>query len=417
MMKLYPFQEEILDKIDGRTRCALFVDMGMGKTFMSTEHVMSIAKDDEDILVVCQKSKISDWVKHWKENYNRKVYDYTKKIPTERECGIVIVVNYDLVWRRPAFKVWKSHLILDESSLIQNEKTKRTKFLLSMNPLSVTLLSGTPVAGKYENLWSQMQMLGWKIPKTTYWNNYVLYHKQTIWGRPIPITVVDGYKNVELLKEGLREHGAVFMRAEDAVTLPEVVESTVSIPISTEYRRFRKDRIIAIDGEELVGNTPLTQLLYERQLCGMYSKRKIEAMFDILDSSNDRFIVFTNFKSEVETLKSICASYGRPYGVLTGDEKNLEPFEDNDNAVLIANYACGAMGMNLQYCNRVVYFTPPLSSDFFMQSKARIHRIGQKRTCFYTYLICEGSVEERIYSSLRRKEDFTIDLFLTDTNR
>lgn len=34
-----------------------------------------------------------------------------------------------------------------------------------MKPESVILLSGTPTAGKYEKLWSQVQLLGWKSPR------------------------------------------------------------------------------------------------------------------------------------------------------------------------------------------------------------------------------------------------------------
>jgi SNF2 family DNA or RNA helicase len=73
------------------------------------------------------------------------------------------------------------------------------------------------------------------------------------------------------------------------------------------------------------------------------------------------------------------------------------------------------MGLNLQKANRIVYYTPPLSSELFEQSKKRIHRIGQNRTCFYYYLTCRSSVEERIYAVLAMRRDYTEELFRNET--
>ena len=69
------------------------------------------------------------------------------------------------------------------------------------------------------------------------------------------------------------------------------------------------------------------------------------------------------------------------------------------------------MRKNLQKANILVYFTLPESSDLYTQSKKRIHRIGQERTCFYYYLMCENSIEQRILAALEKGEDYTDKLF------
>lgn len=89
--------------------------------------------------------------------------------------------------------------MLDESSLITNETAKRSKFILKMKPESVILLSGTPTAGKYERLWSQVQLLGWNITKKAFYNSYVV----TEWvenGDGFKREVITGYKHTEHLK-------------------------------------------------------------------------------------------------------------------------------------------------------------------------------------------------------------------------
>ena len=69
------------------------------------------------------------------------------------------------------------------------------------------------------------------------------------------------------------------------------------------------------------------------------------------------------------------------------------------------------MGLNLQMANKVIYFTPPLSSELFEQSKKRVHRIGQEKPCFYYFLTCKKSIEEKIYNTLAMRKNYTEALF------
>jgi SNF2 family DNA or RNA helicase len=97
--------------------------------------------------------------------------------------------------------------------------------------------------------------------------------------------------------------------------------------------------------------------------------------------------------------------------MVNGQIKRLDEYERHDNSVTLIQYQAGAMGLNLQKANKIIYFTLPERSDLFEQSKARIHRIGQERPCFYWIMTCEGSVEEMIHQTLQERKDFTDDLF------
>lgn len=369
-------------------------------------------KDGDAVLVICQKSKITDWMNHWKDNYQLDVYDGTSKKSDWVQRPGVTVVNYDLVFRRKQLMLWTNfHLILDESSLIQNDRAKRTKAILSLKPKTVTLLSGTPTAGRYENLWSQMQLLDWRITKSMYWANFVKYHIEYFNGSYIPVKVIDGYKNVDYLKEKLKEHGAVFMRAEEAIDLPEQVYNTIKVPMTKDYKKFKKDRVLIVGEDELVGDNALTYLLRLRQLASIYADAKYDALSDILETCPDKIVVFYNFTKEGERIADVCHNLGRDCFFINGQLKEEQGFHASDNGVLIVQYQAGSMGGNYQDANLVVYMSPTLSADQYMQSEARIHRIGQKRTCFYTYILMEGSVEEHILEVIKRREDYTLELF------
>ena len=89
-------------------------------------------------------------------------------------------------------------------------------------------------------------------------------------------------------------------------------------------------------------------------------------------------------------------------------------FTDNDNGVVFVQYQSGAMGLNLQLASILVYYSLPLSSELYEQSKKRIHRIGQNKKCMYYILTCSDSVEERILATLEKRKDYTDKLFERD---
>jgi SNF2 family DNA or RNA helicase len=302
--------------------------------------------------------------------------------------------------------------MLDESSLIQNPKAKQTKFVLKLRPAHTILLSGSPVGGKYENLWSQCHLLGWDIKPHTYDSTYVNWTLIEAGGIKHKIVdKSDTYKNVDRLKRKMREHGAVFLKTEEVLDLPDQVFQQIRVPTSKEYWKFQRNRIVEIEGDELVGDTSLTRLLYSRQLCGQYSQSKLDAFRDLIQSTKDRMIVFYNFNDELDALKRICRSENRPVSEINGHRKDLKAYEQESDSVTLVQYQSGSMGLNLQLSNRIVFFTLPLSSEHFEQSKKRIHRIGQQKTCFYYLMICEGSVEEQILETLEQRKDFTDELF------
>ena len=414
-MNLYPHQVRSLDHTYKFNRCAYYLDMGLGKTFVGSEKMHLLGKDVN--LIVCQKSKVQDWIDHIVKNYPMAVWDLTNKNDFKlfwQDCkpGKVGIINYDLVWRRPELLNLKDFtLMLDESSLIGNDTAKRTKFILKMKPTNVILLSGTPCSGKYENLWTQCKLLGWDISKTKFYNNYIITRQIDVGGFYKDIVV--GYRNVNDLKLELKKHGAIFMKTEEVMDLPDQVDQQICVNQNSYYKMFKKDLYVKIDDVELVGDTSLTKILYERQLCGAFSKEKMQAFKDLIDSTNDRLVVFYNFNNELFQLKEIVGN-SRPISIINGQTKDLSAYEESDNSITFVQYQAGAMGLNLQKANKIIYFTLPLgkgSSGLWEQSKKRIHRIGQSKTCFYYYLLVKDSIEEWNLSLLREGKELTDALF------
>ena len=242
-MQLYQHQIDVLQQTEHQNKVAYYLDMGLGKTFIGSEKLKQLSKSIN--LIICQKSKINDWIDHIRKHYQYGVFDLTNKKQFEEfkyTIGNVIgVINYELAWRRKQLLQLENFtLMLDESSLIQNDAAKQTKFILKLKPTNVILLSGTPTAGKYENLWTQAQLLGWNISKRTYENQYINY-QLVDYGTGFKVRVVDKknpYKNVERLKRKFAEHGAVFMKTEDVLDLPKQNFIIVKVDKTKEYDKL-----------------------------------------------------------------------------------------------------------------------------------------------------------------------------------
>lgn len=428
-MELFEHQKQALERTKGRNRVAYYHDMGLGKTYTGAEKLHQLGSNTA--LVVCQKSKVGDWYEHFVTHYYLKLYPYDLTTKNGMKCFLeeveedddhmgfipnVGIINYDLLFRRPELLKLKNFtLMLDESSLIQNDTAKRTKFILKMNPSNVILLSGTPTSGKYENLLSQINLLGWNISKDTYDKQYINWTLTKDDGSGIRHKIVDKenpYKNVERLKMKMREHGCDFIKTEECFELPEQTFTTVNVKTSKDYWNFKSKCIVTLDDEiELVGDTTLTKMMYQRMLCGQYSKDKLDAFRDLVESTNDRLIVFYNFNVELDALKGIAVTLERPISEVNGSVKDLDAYDHEDNSITFIQYQAGAMGLNLQKANKIIYFTLPLMSELFEQSKKRIHRIGQTNVCFYYLMICKGSIEEQILETLEMRKDYTDELF------
>ena len=152
---LYSHQIRVLEETENNNRVGYFLDMGLGKTFVGAAKMMLLGETFN--LVVCQKSKIWDWIEHFEQYYSKhpwctNVYDLTNKKRFEQflevsnewqyytevtddltgetylqhstdPCQYIGVINYELAWRRKdLLNLKRFTLMLDESSLIQNPK-------------------------------------------------------------------------------------------------------------------------------------------------------------------------------------------------------------------------------------------------------------------------------------------------------
>ena len=322
------------------------------------------------------------------------------------------VINYESAWRKPELLKLKGFtLILDESQAISNPTSKQTKGIVKLKFDNLVLLSGTPASNsRYDKLYTQLKLLGLHMNKRSYEDRYCNFFEMEKAGIKFRVlSKTNPYKNVDELKSTMYDLGCVFMKTDEVIELPQQRFIDVPIKPSKYYKTFVKDGYVDCGDYEYISSSPTTDMLYQRQLCN--STEKLDMVKTLLESTEDRVIIFYNFNCELELLQQIVSKLKRPLSFVNGSNKNLNCYNNNNDSVTLVQYQSGSSGVNLQKANKMIYYSPPIKSDLFEQSKKRIHRIGQDSKCTYWKLVTTNSIEQKIYNTLDQKRDYTEELF------
>ena len=427
--ELYDFQRQALDAIQDRDNAALFWQMGAGKTVSAIE--LTERWNSQILICLVLKSTVSQWTEELAGQTDRQVFNGYKKSKKDGIRAFIdaagrkaLVIGYDAYKAKSGAELRQYindnekdvSMTCDESSLIGHMTSERTKAVMKTKVRHRLLLSGTPATGgKMEAMIPTMNMLGWSITKERFLQQFCHVYEWTDPTRPwMTIPIIQGYKNIDKLREGLKEHGGSFITMEEAgVQLPATTEQIISIQTPPEYKRFMKNGIVKIGDQEIIGENNLTKMLYARQICSVYNPGKAAALEELLEQAGDEMvIVFYNWTAELRILQSVCGKLHRPMSLVNGQTKDLKNYQaGTPGTVILCQYQAASMGLNLQRARICIFYSQCLSYSDYEQAKARIHRIGQNRNCNFYNLICEGSIEEDILETLEQRKDYTEQLF------
>lgn len=442
--KLFAHQQDaydfVLDAFEKGKAVALLADMGTGKSMMTIAITGTLEADKgvKKMLVVCPKSIVGVWEDEFRKfadyRYALTVLDGTmekKRSSFNYMQGAalqIIVVNYESCWRLEAeITKWKPDLIVcDESSKIKTPSASQSKALHRLGRLSKynIILTGTPITGSPLDIFSQYKFLDDSIFGTSF---YLFRNRYAILGGYQNRMIV-GYRHLDELVE--KVHSIAFrIKIEDAVDLPPFIDETRAITLEPKaqslYRMLEQDCYAELANGEVTARNVLTQLLRLAQCTGGFirddikgeaqqvSGAKLDALEDIIDTCLDeekKVVVFARFVPEIEAiaamLKKKKIGYALIYGATTDRADQVKKFqEDPEVKVFIGQLQTTGMGLTLTAANVAVFYSLDFSYANYEQSRARIHRIGQKQKCLYIHLVGKGTVDEKILNALKHKGD------------
>ena len=402
---LYQHQQKGKELLLKNKKYCLFFEVGTGKTFTALSALCELPECK--VLIVAPKRVLENV---WKKdtNYDLSKYDVT-------------YLNYEKIARDKNFiKNTYDVIILDEVHKLKGKTTKTSRKFRTVTAKAeyVWGLTGTPVANNYAdvfNIFRNMNIVEFNMSYDEFVCRYY-YTKQLESGMGFRFEILLSPKPfmVDELMERVGKHSMV-KEAKDCIDLPEKRTDVVYIDgmVSEKYREL-KDGILRTDEYEktMIPLETLNKLhqasngfFYDdnKNVHKVCENKKLKELNDILEDmleETERVIVVFQYQQDLEELKTL--KY----------EWTTDPTEFPNKQLLFIQYG-QSEGLNLQYCNQMIFYSYDYSFLNYEQMTGRIYRNGQKNNVVYTILISKGTIEEKIWWAIKNKK--SRDEFLKET--
>jgi len=423
---LHDYQNKALAFIKDNRKCALFLDMGLGKSVTTLTAASDMLEDFaiENVLVIAPL-RVSNTV--WKQEATKwsHLKHLTISIATgseknriealDSDSDIHVINRENIPWLVRTRK-WKwDMVIVDESSSFKSQKSQRFKALKKVTKYfkSVVLLTGTPSPNSITDLWSQMYLIdnGRRLGRTISNFRSRFLHPSGYMGYNW-----EPNKGADKEIQKLVKDVCITMSSKDYLELPERIDLTeyIDFPekVKEQYKELEKEFLITLekgDIEALSAATLANKLL---QICNgaVYDAEgathiihdlKIKAIKDIIeDNPNETFLIAYNYKSDRVRL-----SKAFPQGVsLSKSGVEVQLWNEGKIKLLFAHPASAGHGLNLQQGgSSIIWFGLNWSLELYQQFNARLHRQGQEKPVKIMHIVAKDGMDEKVMKALASK--------------
>lgn len=306
--------------------------------------------------------------------------------------------------------------IIDEIHKCKNSQSKQGKAIHCCCSYYRLALTGTPLMNNPVDLYNVLKWLEVENHSLTYFKN--LYCEMGGFGG----YEIIGYKNLDQLENSLNKN-MLRRRKEEVLDLPPKIYTDELLNLDSSqdklYRDVTNQIIEDIDRIMLLPN-PLTELIRLRQVTSnpniLTSKNitnvKYDRILDILESTTDKVIIFSNWTKVINPLYIKLSSLGYNPALVTGESKDpileMNKFQsDNTCKVILGTTPALGTGYTLTAANTVIFIDEPWSKAIKDQAEDRCHRIGTKGTVNIITLICKDTIDERIHQIIKDKGELS----------
>jgi len=436
----FPHQIDAINFLKGLKNTALFDEQGLGKSKVVIDTLCNDIKNNiiDGALIICKKSLIDTWKneieKHSHlrstilsgEQYQRKRFFAT--------FSHFYIVNYETVIQEKRslsklLNIRKFAMVLDESHKIKNPDSLvcKTIFDLKEFPIKKIIITGTPIANKPEDLWSQFYFLdGGKLLGESYEEFKRKYGIKISKDKSII-----NRSNLTELRDKINMISIRRTKDKTGLELPKKIYLDIFVELTGKqkkmYEQLKDDLYLEVkdmDGETVIdiSENLLKKLLRLTQVASNpylidkdYDEDpskfiKLDNLVKEIINKEEKVIVWSSFIENIDMLAYRYNDYNalKLHGEIDTDHRNMAVNwfqKDDDYKILIANPAAAREGLTLTAANNAIYVDRSFNMVDYLQSQDRIHRISQKRKCNIIKLIAKGTIDEYIESIIFKKHE------------
>lgn len=440
-IEAFPYQLDAVEAVKDLECAALFHEQGLGKTKIAVDLLLHWLNDQSiDTVMIITKRAL---VENWKQEFTTHTHLKPSVLSQDRKHNFfvlnsparVVLCHFEVVrseqQRLKMFlKTRRVGAIIDEAQRIKNPSAALTRVVHDLREgfQRRIIMTGTPVANRPEDIWSQIffldggQALGDDFE--AFKSNLSLdndLHQSA--GRQREFADALGSVFAKLRTFSIRE-----TKSSTGIELPDKIVRTVSTYMAPRqaklYDTYREEaRAEVMQGGTLTeddAEAVLKRLLRLVQVTSnprlvddSYKEEpgKFAELYRLVSEATEdgsKVIVWTSFVQNTEWLHERLSEFGtvRVHGELSIEVRNraIDDFKNRDSVcVLVATPGAAKEGLTLTVANHAIYYDRTFSLDDYLQSQDRIHRISQRRDCFIWNLICEDTIDSWVDSLLRAK--------------
>ena len=418
-------------------------DMGLGKTIQVLAFILAQrnkVKQNTNLVVVP-----ASLVFNWQQEIEKfaptlkvlTIYGADRaKITTNFDQYEVILTSYGTLLGDIRFlKDYRfNYIFLDESQTIKNPDSQRYKAVKLLQSRNKIVMTGTPIENNTFDLYGQ---LSFACPGLL--GNREQFKRLY----SVPIDQFKDSKRAEELHK--RINPFVLRRTKEQVAdeLPDKTEMVIYCEMGKQQREIYescrteiRDYLMGTAEDELTkssmhvlqGITKLRQICNSPAILGKEkyygdASAKMDVLLEQIESKspNHKILVFSQFVSMLDLIKSELETRNVGFSYLTGQTKDrsavVDSFQNNPEIrVFLISLKAGGVGLNLTQADYVYVVDPWWNPAVENQAIDRAYRIGQQKNVMAIRLICPDTIEEKIMLMQETKRNLASELIKTETS-
>lgn len=414
------------------TRAFCFNEAGTGKTssvLWAADYLMNEGKIKR-VLIICP---LSIMYSAWQGDIFNTCMHRTSAVchgPSHKRKKIIegkyefVIINYDgvNVVKEDIKKGSFDLIVIDECNAYKSTSTSRWKTLRSiiLHSTRLWMLTGTPASQSPVDAYGLAKIIcPERVPKfKNAWRDKVMYQVSRFKWLPRPTSKDDVFKALQ---------PAIRFAKDECLDLPDVMYQTREIELTAQAKKYYKDlknqMLIEMSGESVTAVNAAAGLNKLLQISGgaVYTDTKEVIQFDIrprlnalmeaIEETEHKVIVFVPYRHTIDFVSQFLTDNNIANEVINGSVSATErasiinEFQTSDQPrVLVVQPQSAAHGVTLTRANVVLFWSPVMSVEVYLQCIARMDRVGQKNKMTVVHL--QGSdVEKKMYAMLRGKVD------------
>lgn len=438
--QLHSYQERGVSHILDNPYCALFLDMGLGKTVTTLTAIKELLDNCiiGNALVIAPKKVTqvtwSDEIKNWAhlQGVTISVIDGDvkhRRAAMAAKADIYAVSRDNIVWlvvECGGVKLPYDMVVIDELSSFKNHASKRFRALRKVRKFipRVVGLTGTPSPNGLIDLFAQMYLIdeGQRLGKTItgYRNRFFRPDKRNgdiVYTYALKQPANETEKQISDLISDI----TISMTAEDYLQMPDkiMLYDTVEMPkhVADRYEEFEREQVLElINSDEPISAASAAALsnklqqfangaIYtaDREVIQLHDE-KIEKLQELVEAANGApVLVAYSYKHDLDRIMKALKEY-KP--VKLEKPEQIAEWNAGKINVLVTHPASAGHGINIQKGGHIlVWFGNTWSLELYMQFNARLYRQGQDKPVYIHHIVTKGTVDEKIIKALSGKKE------------